>query len=139
MPAVAEGIVWKESLDEARERTARHGKPVLIDFSAAPACGGCVAMDAVTYPDARVSNFIQQDCVPVRVAAKDNPALVSEYLVGWTPNVVIADDRGRVHYRVEGFLPPEEFVARLSLGVGKFLLHGGRVAEAAALRRIPLY
>jgi hypothetical protein len=36
MPAVVKRIAWKESLDEARERTARHGKPVLIDFSAAP-------------------------------------------------------------------------------------------------------
>lgn len=132
MSAVAERIAWKESLDEARERTARHGKPVLIDFSAAPTCEGCVAMDTVTYPDTRVSNFIQQDCVPVRVAVKDNPELVDQYLVGWTPNVVIVDERGRVHYRVEGYLPPEEFVGRLSLGVGKFLLLGGRVADAAA-------
>jgi hypothetical protein len=89
-------------------------------------------MDTVTYPDTRVSNFIQQDCVPVRVAVEDNPELVNQYLVGWTPNVVIADEQGRVHYRVEGYLPPAEFVARLSLGVGRFLLIGGRVAEAAA-------
>jgi hypothetical protein len=36
MPAVAERIAWRPSLDEARERTTRHGKPVLVDFSAAP-------------------------------------------------------------------------------------------------------
>jgi hypothetical protein len=89
-------------------------------------------MDTVTYPDPRVVAFVEQDCVPVRVVVKDNANLVDEYLVGWTPNVVIADARGRVHYRVEGFLPPEEFVARLSIGAGKFLLNGKRFDEAAA-------
>jgi hypothetical protein len=89
-------------------------------------------MDTVTYPDPRVASFIVQDCVPVRIAVKENPALVDEYLVSWTPNVAIADDRGRVHYRVEGYLPPEDFVARLSLGTGKFLLNRKRFADAAA-------
>jgi hypothetical protein len=88
-------------------------------------------MGTVTYPDPRVARFVEEDCVPVRVAVKESPALVDEYLVGWTPNVVIADDRGRVHDRVEGYLPPAEFVARLSLGVGKFLLNQKRFAEAA--------
>jgi hypothetical protein len=50
--------------------------------------------------------------------------------VSWTPNVVIADDLGRVHDRVEGYLPPPEFVARLSLAVGKFLLNTKRFAGA---------
>jgi hypothetical protein len=36
MPAVAERIAWESSLDAARERAGREGKPVLIDFSAAP-------------------------------------------------------------------------------------------------------
>lgn len=73
-------------------------------------------MDTVMYPAPRVLAFTEEDCVPVRVAVKDYPDLVDEYLVGWTPNVVLADDRGRVHARVEGYLPPAEFVARLSLG-----------------------
>jgi tetratricopeptide (TPR) repeat protein len=88
-------------------------------------------MDTVTYPDSRVAHFVEEDCIPVRVAVKENPDSVDEYLVSWTPHVVIADDRGRIHYRVEGYLPPQEFVARLSLGVGKFLLNEKRFAEAA--------
>ncbi len=36
MPAVAERIAWEPSLDEARGRAGRDGKPVLIDFSAVP-------------------------------------------------------------------------------------------------------
>lgn len=88
-------------------------------------------MDTVTYPDPRVAEFIAQHCVAVRIPVKENRELVDEYLVSWTPNVVLADDSGRVHYRAEGYLPPEEFVARLALGVGKFQLNRKEFARAA--------
>jgi thioredoxin-related protein len=77
-------------------------------------------MDTVTYPDPRVAQFVQQHFVPVKVGVKQNQRLAEDYLVSWTPNVVIADEQGKVHYRVEGYLPPEDFVAYLSLGVGKY-------------------
>jgi len=79
-------------------------------------------MDTVTYPDHRVVEFIDEHFIPARVRTKGNPQLLKDYFVTWTPNVVITDDNGKVHYRVEGYLPPEEFVARLSLGAGKFHL-----------------
>src|SRR5262245_42893352 len=80
-------------------------------------------MATVTYPDPRVAQFIAGHFVPAKVRVKESPRLVEEYLVGWTPNVVVADDQGKVHYRVEGYLPPEEFLAHLSLGVGKYWLN----------------
>ena len=36
MAAVAETITWEASLPQAQERAGREGKPVLLDFSAAP-------------------------------------------------------------------------------------------------------
>ena len=36
MATVTEQIAWETSLDQARQRAAQEGKPVLIDFSAAP-------------------------------------------------------------------------------------------------------
>jgi hypothetical protein len=124
-------IAWETVLDPARRRAGQEGKPVLIDFSGAPTCQGCVAMETVTYSDHRVAGFIERDCVPVKVAVTDEPALVDEYLVTWTPTIVFADERGRAHYRVEGYHPPAEFVARLALATGRFLLNGDRFAEAA--------
>jgi len=35
MTAVAEQVAW-QTLAQARERAAREGRPVLLDFSAAP-------------------------------------------------------------------------------------------------------
>jgi hypothetical protein len=36
MPAVADRIAWLATLDEGVAAAARDGRPVLIDFSAAP-------------------------------------------------------------------------------------------------------
>jgi len=80
-------------------------------------------MNTVTYPETRVAAFIADHFISARLRVKESPELVQEYLVGWTPNVVIADDQGRVHYRVEGYLPPDEFLAHLSLGIGKYWLN----------------
>jgi hypothetical protein len=87
-------------------------------------------MDTVTYPDPRVAEFIENHFLPVRVKVKENPALVGDYLVSWTPNVVVADEEDRFHYRIEGYLPPEDFLARLSLGIGKYWLNGKRFPRA---------
>jgi hypothetical protein len=87
-------------------------------------------MDTVTYPDRRVAEFLVNHFVPARVRVKESPRLVAEYLASWTPNVVVIDGPGNVHYRVEGYLPPEEFLAHLSLGIGKYWLNLKQVDRA---------
>lgn len=87
-------------------------------------------MDTVTYPDPRVAAFIAGHFIPARLRVKESPELVQEYLVAWTPNVVFSDDSGKVHYRVEGYLLPENFLAYLSLGVGKYRLHRKHFEQA---------
>jgi tetratricopeptide (TPR) repeat protein len=88
-------------------------------------------MDTVTYPDQHVAHFIAEHFVPARVRVKDDPQLVKEYFVSWTPNVVIADENGKVHYRIEGFHHPHEFVAKLSLGAGRYHLNRQEFDRAA--------
>ena len=89
-------------------------------------------MDTVTYPDPRVAGFIERHFIPVKLRVKESRDLVAQYLVSWTPNVVITDEQGKVHYRVEGYLPPEDFLAYLSLGIGKYDLHRKQFAQAKA-------
>ena len=88
-------------------------------------------MDTVTYPDHRVAEFIDRHFLPVRIVLREHPETAEAYLVSWTPNVVITDAQGKVHYRIEGYLPPDDFVARLALGLGKYLLDGKQFAQAA--------
>src|SRR5262245_33408568 len=88
-------------------------------------------MDTVTYPDPRVAEFIERHFLPARIKVKENPPLVESFLVGWTPDVVVADGHDRVHYRIEGYLGPDDFLAHLSIGLGKYRLNRGQFPEAA--------
>jgi hypothetical protein len=74
-------------------------------------------MDAVSYPDEKVANFIIDKVVPVRILA-DSP-LASDFKVTWTPTLVTLDFYGKEHYRTVGFLPPDELVSFLLLGIAK--------------------
>ncbi|HEY5991495.1 MAG TPA: hypothetical protein VIU10_02860 [Candidatus Udaeobacter sp.] len=58
-------------------------------------------MDAVSYPDEKVANFIIDKVVPVRILA-DSP-LASDFKVTWTPTLVTLDFYGKEHYRTVGF------------------------------------
>ncbi len=74
-------------------------------------------MGAVTYPDARVSEFVTSRMVPLQVQA-DSP-LAADFKVKWTPTIVVLDYYGKEHHRTVGFFPPEEFIPNLLLGIGK--------------------
>jgi tetratricopeptide (TPR) repeat protein len=77
-------------------------------------------MDTVTYPDSRVASFIGQHFVPFKVMIKEKPDIAAKYEVNWTPSVVVGDEAGKPHYRMEGFLPAEDFLGQLALGLGRF-------------------
>ena len=75
------------------------------------------------YPDPRVSDFVTSEFVPVRVHPKETPdafrALGDRYDAHWTPTILILDSSGTERHRVEGFLPADELLAQLALGVAK--------------------
>ncbi len=74
-------------------------------------------MGAVTYPDQKVEDFINEKMVPLQVLA-DNP-LADEFKVKWTPTIVVLDYQGKEHHRTVGFFPPDDFIPNLLLGMGK--------------------
>jgi len=75
-------------------------------------------MGAVTYPDSKVIEFVDENFVPVQLPHKAQPE-ADRYNVKWTPTVVILDWDGNEHHRDVGFLRPEDFVPFLMLGIGK--------------------
>jgi tetratricopeptide (TPR) repeat protein len=75
-------------------------------------------MGAVTYPDQRVVDFIQGQVIPLQVHYNAQP-LAATFNVKWTPTLVTLDSRGEEHHRTVGFLPAEELIPSLLLGIGK--------------------
>ena len=70
------------------------------------------------YPDPRVSEFISQRFIPVRIHVKEQPTMWKRFKIRWTPTVLLIDSDGSEAYRIEGYLPPDEFLAKLELGAG---------------------
>jgi len=75
-------------------------------------------MDAVTYPNKKVIEFINNTIIPLRVSFDSQP-LAADYNIKWTPTLIIVDSTGKEHHRTVGFMPPEELVASLMLGMAK--------------------
>jgi hypothetical protein len=86
-------------------------------------------MDAVTYPNPKVINFLHQNFIPVRVLFDTKP-LASDFNVKWTPTLITLSADGKEHHRTVGFLGPEELVASLLLGLGKLFFDNEKFNEA---------
>ena len=86
------------------------------------------------YPDPRVTRFITEQLRPVRVHVKDDAeawkTVGQELGVQWTPTVLIVGGDGKEHHRIEGFLPADEFLAQLMIGLAKAAFSAGRFDDA---------
>jgi hypothetical protein len=89
-------------------------------------------MDTVTYPDPQIAALITGSFVPVKLMVKEHPELVREFVVSWTPHLVLLDGEGRLIQRLEGWFAPQLLHAQLSIGLGKGDLAAERYDEAAA-------
>jgi hypothetical protein len=79
-------------------------------------------MGAVTYPNAQVAEFVSERFVAIKFNVKEPHPDYKEALgrgkVLWAPLLVFLDGRGSELRRYVGFLPPDEFLAELRLGLG---------------------
>jgi hypothetical protein len=85
-------------------------------------------MDAVTYPALSVIEFISARMIALRVPA-DNKKLMSKFSITWTPALLVLDAQGKEHRRSVGFLPPEELIPSLLLGIAQYHFKLKRFAE----------
>lgn len=71
----------------------------------------------------------------MKVHVKEQPQTFQRFNVQWTPVLVVLDPDGREQHRWEGYLPPDEFLGQLELGLAKSAFAAGRWAEAERLFR----
>ena len=91
------------------------------------------------YSDPRVVEFIQQHFTPVRAHVKENAAefkkLGARFNAQWTPTTLIVDTDGNERHRIEGFLPADDFLSQLTLGLAKSAFARGDFTNAEQLYR----
>jgi tetratricopeptide (TPR) repeat protein len=86
-------------------------------------------MDAVSYPDTAVIDFVNNHVIPLRVQSDSQP-LATDFNVKWTPTIVTLDSEGTEHRRSVGFLAPTELIPSMLLGVAKVYFDADQFEKA---------
>jgi Tetratricopeptide repeat/Thioredoxin-like domain len=91
------------------------------------------------YSDHRVKDLIASRFVAVRVHVRENAAewqtLSSQFGVQWTPTILVVDADGEERHRIEGFLPAEDFLSQVELGLAHAAFNRGDYPAAEHLFR----
>ncbi len=87
------------------------------------------------YPNDRVAQYINGHFVPIKIHIKEHPEAFGRFGAQWTPTLIVLDPEGQECYRFEGYLPPEDFLAQLELGLAKSAFAHDQFAEAERLYR----
>jgi hypothetical protein len=78
--------------------------------------------------------FVDENFVPVRVhvrqQADEFKRLGARYGAQWTPTTLVLDATGQERHRIEGFLPVDDYLAQLALGLGHSAFARGDFDEA---------
>ena len=57
--------------------------------------------------------------MPVKAHIKEQKETFQRFNAQWTPTQLVLDPDGTERHRIEGFLPVDDFLAQLELGLGK--------------------
>lgn len=75
------------------------------------------------WPDERIIGLVEGEFLPVRVHVREQASefqrLGQRYGAQWTPATLVLDPEGVERHRVEGFLPAEDMLAQLKLGLAQ--------------------
>jgi len=81
-----------------------------------------------------VAKFVSENFIPARVHVKDDADAFKKYgekyNAHWTPTILELDPEGEEFWRIEGFLPNDDFLAQLMLGRAQMDFKKGKWAEA---------
>ena len=86
-------------------------------------------MDAVTYPEKAVIEFVEKNVIPLRIPFNEEP-FASDFRIKWTPTLVTLDNEGEEHHRTVGFFDPGQLIPSLMLGIAKVAFDGDQFEAA---------
>lgn len=80
--------------------------------------------------DDEVSTFINENFLPVEAHIKEHPVYFHRFDTVWTPTVLIMDSDGDERWRIEGYLPKNEFRPQLETGLARVAFMRKQWADA---------
>ena len=121
-------LLWQTDKHEAIDLARSEQKPILLDFYHAESIG-CQQMEAVTYANRDVCNFINTYLTPLRLDTSKGVKDPDCHHI-WTPTLVVLTPEGLEIQRTTGFLHPKDFLAVMHLGLAKVRLDAGKYDTA---------
>jgi thioredoxin-related protein len=90
-------------------------------------------MNAGPYSDEKVRKFIEEEYVPLKSECfwKERTELMKRFNIAWTPTFLFQDSGGKVHGKLVGYMPEDDFLAQLKFGKGIVFFEKERHEEAA--------
>jgi TolA-binding protein len=82
------------------------------------------------YPDPEVIAFISGNFIPLRFDVRKNAQPMERFGANWTPTILVLDSDGKERHRIEGYLPKDDFLGQLKLGLAHAAFVGKRFDEA---------
>ena len=82
-----------------------------------------------------MSEFITLNMIPVRLHVQKHPEAMGRFNVQWTPTVLILDSDGNERHRIEGYLPADEFLVQLNIGMAHAAFRASKFDTAEQLYR----
>lgn len=104
-----EGPFAKLSLPEALAKAGETKKVVMVDVFTTW-CGPCKKLDAETWPDARVSAWLGEHAVAIKLDADREKETAKQHRIGAYPTLLFLKPDGTEIGRLVGFRPPETFL-----------------------------
>jgi thioredoxin-related protein len=106
-------------------------KSIFIDWADLPSCVGCVSLENTTYPEKRISDYINERFISVQLNQRQFPAVFEENKIIWTPTISVCDATGEERDRWIGYLPPGEFLPRIKLARARLAMFSQDYRQAA--------
>jgi thioredoxin-related protein len=102
------------SFKDAVTKAVTEKKPVMIDFYT-DWCRWCDTLDAKTYSDAKVSEFVTKNVVPYKIDAEKGEGIeiAKKYGVKAYPTILLIQSNGEEIDRLLGYMPPDKFLQTL--------------------------
>ncbi|MFY9223537.1 MAG: thioredoxin domain-containing protein [Blastocatellia bacterium] len=110
LPTFAQSPFYSLDFDKACLKAKEEKKVVLIDFFTTW-CGPCKKLDAVTWKDKDVINWLEQNTIALKIDAEKEESLANRYKVSAYPTIAIISPEGKVIDSIVGYREPAAFLS----------------------------
>jgi uncharacterized protein YyaL (SSP411 family) len=100
---------WLDNFDDGLKKAKTDNKVMLLYFYA-DWCGWCTRLLQETYHNQNIASVLNEKFVCFKVDIDKNPILAEDYQYQVVPTTVFISSTRKELGRIEGYLPPEQFL-----------------------------